>query len=49
MLTRTLRSASKVSSDDIREARATAQRRHTKAFTDMARLVNAAKAAGMSR
>ncbi|THF55901.1 MuF-C-terminal domain-containing protein [Pseudothauera rhizosphaerae] len=48
VLTRTLRSVNAVSPEDIREARTTAQRRQEDAFTEMHRLVQAARAAGMN-
>lgn len=48
-LSRVLRSANDVSTDDIRKVKQGAERMHAKAFTDMERLVKAAENAGMSR
>jgi len=48
-LSRVLRSANNVSSDDIRKAKEGADRQYAKAFNDMAKLVSAAENAGMTR
>lgn len=48
-LTRELVSSNAVSDGDIREARQAAEAQHQKTFTEMARLVKSAQAAGMSR
>lgn len=48
VLSRTLRSSNKVSDGDIRSARETAQTQYDQAFKEMGRLVNSARAAGMS-
>jgi len=47
-LTRTLRSANKVSPDDIATSREKAERQYDQAFTKMQRLVTSARSAGMS-
>ncbi|NMG64394.1 hypothetical protein GPA19_05465 [Azoarcus indigens] len=47
-LTRTLRSVNEVSSEDIAESRERARRKQVEAFTEMHRLVQAARQAGMT-